>query len=220
MNHQFTPIDVTTWPRGEEFYYFSKLAPTGYSICVNMNVSRLRADLKARGKKFYPAYLYLVTRVINLLPEFRTAIKDEMVGFYQMLTPLYACFHEENKTISLMWTEYNESFSAFHQAYLEDAAAYGGRLGLLSKPGLPPENSYIVSCIPWIHFNSFSLHSYEKKDYFLPSIEAGKFEEKDGTTLMPLSITAHHAATDGYHLTIFIQELQRLMDQTDIWIDK
>ncbi|MGN0674661.1 MAG: CatA-like O-acetyltransferase, partial [Oscillospiraceae bacterium] len=39
----FTPIDLKSWPRGQVFYYFSKMAPTGYSLTVNMDVSALKA---------------------------------------------------------------------------------------------------------------------------------------------------------------------------------
>ena len=49
----FTPIDFTTWPRAEIFYYFSKMAPTGYSLTVNMDVTALRETLKEAGK-FFP----------------------------------------------------------------------------------------------------------------------------------------------------------------------
>ena len=38
----FTPIDLNTWPRREMFYYFSKMAPTGYSLTVSMDVTKLR----------------------------------------------------------------------------------------------------------------------------------------------------------------------------------
>jgi chloramphenicol O-acetyltransferase type A len=218
MNLKFTPIDPANWPRAEEFHYFSKMAPTGYSICMEMDVTVLRKALKDIGKKFFPAYLYLITRAVNQQQEFKTAVKDGVLGFYETLTPLYACFHEDDKTISLMWTEYSSSFEAFYSAYLIDAKENGGKHGILSKPSLPPENCYIVSCVPWLNFTSFSLHSYTAADYFLPSVEAGKFIEKDGKTLMPLSVTAHHAATDGYHVNLFYQELQRLMNHPESWI--
>ena len=219
MTLNFTPIDPTVWPRAQVFHYFSKMAPTGYTVCVEMDVTTLRKALKDAGKKFFPAYLYLVTRSVQLQQELKTAVKDGTLGFYETLTPLYACFHEDDKTISLMWTEYSLSFESFYSAYLQDAKENGGRHGILSKPALPPENSYIVSCVPWISFTGFSLHSYANKDYFFPSVEAGKFFARDGKTLMPLSVTAHHATTDGYHLNVFFQELQRLMDHPECWID-
>lgn len=36
----FTPIDFAAWPRRETFYYFSKMAPTGYSLTVDLDATR------------------------------------------------------------------------------------------------------------------------------------------------------------------------------------
>ncbi|MDD6024872.1 MAG: CatA-like O-acetyltransferase [Oscillospiraceae bacterium] len=49
---KFTPIDLQTWPRGQMFYYFSKMAPTGYSMTVHVDVTELRKTLREAGK-FY-----------------------------------------------------------------------------------------------------------------------------------------------------------------------
>ena len=43
-------------------------------------------------------------------------------------------------------------------------------------------------------------------------IEAGKFYEQDRKILLPLSITCHHAATDGYHVHRFLETLQQEAD--------
>lgn len=39
----FTPVDLARWPRRETFCYFARVAPTGYSLTVELNVTRLRA---------------------------------------------------------------------------------------------------------------------------------------------------------------------------------
>lgn len=181
----FTPIDFNTWPRRELFYYFSKMAPTGYSLTVNMDVTKLRRTVKVAGVKFFPAYLWLVTRCLNERPEFKCAVKDGQLGYYDTLTPLYATMHPETHTISLMWTEYCESFPEFHRRYIENQEQYGDHHGVLSQPGVPPENAYTVSCIPWVNFTHFSVHSYEKKDYFFPSVEAGKWTKQPGNGPCP-----------------------------------
>ena len=62
---KFTPIDLQTWPRGQMFYYFSKMAPTGYSLTVNVDVTELKKALKEAGLRVFPAYLWLVTRNLN-----------------------------------------------------------------------------------------------------------------------------------------------------------
>ena len=211
---KFTPIDLRSWPRGQLFYYFSKMAPTGYSLTVNLDVTQLRTVLKSEGLKFFPAYLWLVTKNLNSQTEFKVAEKDGVLGCYDKLTPLYAHFHGDDHTFSLMWTEYDEDFSVFYQAYQENQEKYGHIHGVLSQPQIPPpENAYTVSCIPWVEFSHFAVHSYENKPYYFPSVEAGKFFEAGERTIMPLSITCHHATTDGYHVQRFLEALQADMDR-------
>ena len=208
----FTPIDLAAWPRGQMFYYFSHMAPTGYSLTVTLDVTALHKTVKAAGYRFFPAYLWLVTKHLNDQVEFKCAIQDGQLGYFDTLTPLYAAMHPDDHTISLMWTEYQEDFPAFYRQYLENQRRFGGQHGVLSQPRTPPPpNAYTVSCLPWVAFEHFAVHSYENKPYFFPSVEAGKFEEKDGRLLMPLSLTCHHAATDGWHVSRFLEDLQRDM---------
>lgn len=206
---KFTPINLQNWPRGQMFYYFSQMAPTGYSMTVNIDITELRKAIKDAGLKFFPAYLWLVTKNLNCQTEFKVAEKNGALGFYDTLTPLYASFHEDDHTFSLMWTEYTASFSQFHQAYLENQQRFGDVHGVLCQTqNPPPENAYTVSCIPWIDFKHFAVHSYENKPYYFPSVEAGKFFEEAGQILMPFSITCHHATTDGYHVKCFLESFQ------------
>lgn len=210
---QFTPIDMHTWPRGQVFWYFSHMAPTGYSLTVELDVTTLRQTAKEAGVKFFPCYLWLVTKAFNRQTAFRLAQQDGVLGYYDTLTPLYAHFHEDDQTFSLMWTAWSDRFPDFYQAYLDNQARFGGVHGVLSQPQTPPPaNAYTVSCIPWVQFTHFAVHSYENKPYYFPSVEAGRFFERDGRLLMPLSITCHHAATDGIHVHQFLHDLQTDMD--------
>ena len=210
---KFTPIDLQTWPRGQMFYYFSKMAPTGYSMTVNVDVTEMRKTLRDAGLKFFPAYLWLVTKNLNRQTEFKVAEKDGVLGYYETLTPLYASFHEDDHTFSLMWTEYADDFQRFYQAYLKNQETFNSVHGVLAQPQTPPPaNAYTVSCIPWVSFTHFAVHSYENKPYYFPSVEAGKFYEDGERILLPLSITCHHATTDGYHVKVFLESLQQDMN--------
>ena len=211
---RFTPIDLRTWARGEVFVYFARMAPTGYSLTVQVDVTRLRRTLKAAGCRFFPGWLWLVTRTLQEQPEaFCLAEVDGQLGCYHTLTPLYAAFHEDTHTFSLAWTDYDDSFPAFHAAYLRDVERARACRGILGRAGeVPPPNAYTVSCLPWVSFDHFAVHSYENKPYYFPSLEAGRFREEQGRTLMPLSITCHHAATDGYHISRFLERLQQEAD--------
>jgi chloramphenicol O-acetyltransferase type A len=84
--------------------------------------------------------------------------------------------------------------------------------------GTPPSNNYIISCVPWFSFNSVSMQLQNAENYYAPIFEAGKFTEMNGTITMPLSITVNHAAIDGYHIKLFLEDLQWLMDHPEEWI--
>lgn len=214
----FNSIDREAWPMAQQFYYYTEMAPTTYSVNVTLDVSVLRKTLKANGSKFFPAYLYLVTRAISKQQELRIGMQNGILGYWDHLTPTYPQFHEDDKTTSLLWTEYDDNYKEFYERYLEDTQKHGNSHGILSSKGIPLPNAYVISCIPWFTFNSFSLHNHGIKDYFSPSFEAGGFVEGSGKVTMPLSVTVHHATTDGYHLKVFFEELQRTMNCPDEWL--
>jgi len=211
---KFTEIDFDSWPRREVFYYFSKMAPTGYSLTVDVDVTDLVQKLKSINRKFFPTYLWLVTKCVNKQIEFKVAYQTEKLGYYDVLTPLYATFHDDDKTISLMWTEFDEDYEVFYQRYVENQQKYANKHGILSQtPLLPPANAYTVSSLPWVSFKHLSVNSFENKQYYFPSIESGKYyETKEGKKLLPLSITCHHATTDGYHVSKFLEDLKEEME--------
>ena len=58
----------------------------------------------------------------------------------------------------------------------------------------------------------------QKLEIKYPIIQAGKFFEKDGRKIMPLSITVHHAIADGYHVGLFLEKFQEYMNLPEKWM--
>ena len=117
LNTNFNKINLNEWNRSQYFYYFTKMLPTGYSISVNIDITNTYNMIKRLGKKFFPAYLYVNSRVISEHEEFRIANLDNELGYYEVLHPSYSAFHNDDKTISSMWTEYSSDFEKFYNNY-------------------------------------------------------------------------------------------------------
>ncbi|SMC20149.1 chloramphenicol O-acetyltransferase type A [Clostridium acidisoli DSM 12555] len=219
MNTDFHIIDMETWPRAQTYTYFTETVSTLiYSISITMDVTILRNTLKSKGLKFFPTYLYLVTRAIRKQKEFLMAIQDDVLGYWDCRAPFYPILHEDDKTITFLWTEYDDDFEAFYKIYISDMAQHGESHGIMSSKGTPPSNNYIIACSPWFTFNSLSMHLQNAKNYYAPIFESGGFTEVNGIITMPLSITVNHAAVDGYHIKIFLDELQWTMNHPEEWI--
>jgi chloramphenicol O-acetyltransferase len=73
LNSNFLPMDFENWDRKLYFYYFTKMLPTGYSITLEIDITRAYQKIKEQGKKFFPAYLFLASKLIAEQKEFRVA---------------------------------------------------------------------------------------------------------------------------------------------------
>jgi chloramphenicol O-acetyltransferase len=218
MNIEFHSIDFENWNRKQYFYYFTKMLPTGYSLSVEVDITNTFNLVKKENKKFFPAYLYLASRLISEQQEFRIAKTDNQLGYYEVLHPSYACFHEDDKTMSNMWTEYSPDFENFYNNYINDQKQYSNNHGILAKQVTPPVNCYMIGMLPWTQFTSYSIIPYGSSDYYFPVLQAGKFFNRDDKKMMPLSISVHHAVADGYHVGLFLEKFQRGMCHPEEWI--
>ena len=53
VNDIFSLIDVEKWNRREIFYYFSRIAPTTYSVTSNLDVTNMIKALKEHNLLFF-----------------------------------------------------------------------------------------------------------------------------------------------------------------------
>lgn len=208
----FTPIDLATWPRREHFSYYRNLLLCGNSITVRLDVTRFRQMLREQGVKFYPAFIWCVSHTILSHEAFRMGVDREgNPGCHDVMHPNYTVFHEDDHTFSDMWTEHDEDFSAFYQAFQNDIAQYGDNHGIKAKPG-QPGNFYCISCVPWLDFTGHTTYVAGGAPTMFPVMTYGKATEENGKVTMPLAISIAHAAADGWHISEFVRDLQDLLD--------
>lgn len=203
----FEKVDRSAWARREYFEHYVFAVPCTYSMTVTLDVTQI----KVQRRKLYPTMLFYLTTVVNRHAEFRTAFNEaHELGVYSEMLPCYTVFHPGSETFSDLWTAYVPDIDEFCAAYERDIAQYGGQEGLVGKPNVPP-NTFSVSMVPWAVFQGFHLNLQKGYDYLLPIFTMGKYYQKDGRYLMPLSIQVHHGVCDGFHISRFVNELQELI---------
>ena len=212
----FTPVDMDSWERRSHYEYYTNLLKCGYSVTVSLDITKLHRQVKEKGLRFYPVFVYCVSRQIAATKEFRMGRdKDGNPGYYDVLHPNYTIFHEDDHTFSDLWTEHNESFPVFYQAFLSDVATYGTRHGMKARAG-QPANFYCISCVPWLSFTGYASTVPGGQPNLFPVITYGKAAEHQGTWTMPFAVNISHAAADGWHTAQFLNDLQALLDRVDL----
>lgn len=204
---EFQKIDIKTWKRKTYFEHYFSNVPCTYSMSVRLDITQL---IKT-GKKLYPTMLYCISTVVNRYEEFRTAFNsDGALGVYTSMNPCYTVFHKNTQTFSNLWTEYNADYDAFCKAYADDVSIYGKREEFNAKPSMP-ENVFNVSMIPWVSFEGFNLNLQKGYDYLIPIFTMGKYFQDENKTILPMAIQVHHAVCDGYHIGLFVNDLQKMI---------
>ena len=199
-------IDLETWERREFYEHFIKEVVCTYSAAVNVDITNLK------GQKLYPAMIWLLTRTVNDMPEFRTVLTPDGPGIYDDMHPMYTVFNKEKKNFSGIWSYFSENYPEFLKSYEEDAEEYSKSTRYAPKDGTPA-NSFNISMIPWLEFTGLNINVFDEGKFLLPIFTMGKFFERDGKRLLPLAIQVHHAVCDGYHIGLFVEKLQAYIDQ-------
>lgn len=197
----FHIVNIERWERREYFEHYINEVNCSYSSTVSLDISKLK------GYKIYPAMIWLLTKTVNAIEQFRTALKGDLVGIYDSMHPAFTIFNEETKHFSSVWTEFSDEYSKFYNRYLEITERFRHSDGFEPQKDRP-ENTFNISMIPWFTFSSFNLNIHNGGRYLLPIFTMGKIFEMNGKSLLPLSIQVHHAVCDGYHVALFIKHMQ------------
>ncbi|WP_099156934.1 type A chloramphenicol O-acetyltransferase [Virgibacillus ndiopensis] len=214
---KFNLIDRNNWERKTYFDHYLNQKCT-FSLTANIDITTLLEQLRSMEVKLFPAFIYMVSKAVNAQKELRTCFNNEgTLGFWEEMNPSYTIFQDDSKTFSSIWTEYSEDFSVFYKYYKDDSEQYSNVLGLFTKEN-EPQNAFPISTVPWVSFTGFNLNINNNGDFLLPIITNGKYFKQDDKILLPISLQVHHAVCDGYHASMFINELQQLANKCHEWL--
>ncbi len=202
----FHLIDFQTWERKEFYEHFINEVVCTYSTTVNLDITSLKR------MRLYPTIIWLLTKAVKQMPEFRTALTDKGVGIYDEMHPAYTIFNKENENFSAIWTEFHADYNEFLSAYETDVAKFSSSTHYAPKPDRP-SNTFDISMVPWFTFTSFNINVFGEGKYLLPIFTLGKYFDDNGKRLLPISIQVHHAVCDGYHIGKFVETLQTMIDK-------
>ncbi len=205
---RYKEIDLENWSRKEHYRYYTEKLKIEFNLTVPIDVTLLLDFCHARGYKFYPVMIYLVTKVLNRIENFKM-FRDERgrLCVWDKIIPNYTIFHKDDKTFSDCWTDYCEDFHEFYHNITGDMRMFQDQKGIKVKENQPP-NFYCISCVPWFSFTGYSSRAVNGEPSFCPIILIGKYEKSGINTELPVNITISHAVCDGYHAGLFFESLQ------------
>ncbi|MCL9769571.1 chloramphenicol acetyltransferase [Flavobacterium sp. HXWNR69] len=202
-------IDLKNWNRKGHFDFFSAFDEPFFGITSTIDCTIAMERAKANQISFFVYYLHKTLVAINKIENFRLRIEGENVVLYDEIDAS-ATIMRDDKTFGFSFMKFHEDINEFHKIVQKEIARIQTTTGILTRKY--PENIIHFSAVPWINFTGLTHARNFKFADSCPKISYGKVMEESGKKTMAISVTAHHGLVDGYHIGLFIEELQNLMN--------
>lgn len=203
-------ITLDDWKRKEHFQFFSKFEEPFFGVTINIECTLAYQQAKEKGNSFFLYYLYRALKAANAIENFRYRIIDKEVYLFDQINAS-ATINRPDETFGFSYMDYDKNEEMFYQKAKEEIVRVQQSKGLI--PAGSGENVIHFSAVPWLDFTSLShARSFTFPDS-CPKISFGKITENNGKKLMSVSIHAHHGLMDGFHIGLFTQKFQELMNE-------
>ncbi|WP_448702268.1 CatA-like O-acetyltransferase [Mucilaginibacter sp. AW1-3] len=203
-------LDIENWNRKEHFNFFKTFNQPYYGITVQLDCTRAYSRYKALDVSFYSYYLHKILVAINETENLKYRIDGDDVYICDQVDASSTILRDDH-TFGFSHIKFHTDLFKFHQEVTAEIERIKNTSGLFTTG--PLTNVIHFSALPWINFTSISEAFNKSAGDSCPKIAVGKLTDVDGRKLMPLAIHVHHALVDGYHLGLFIDKLQLLLNE-------
>ncbi len=202
-------LDIENWNRKSQFEFFKTYEEPYFGVCVPIDVTEAYKSAKKRKRSFFLSYLHATLLAANQIPEFKYRMDGDRVVIHDLINAS-ATISRPDHTFGFSYIDFDPEFNVF-------AANAQAEIDRISKshelfPDRSSEDVLYLSSLPWLDFMFTSHARAFKRKGSAPMISYGKMTEKDGEYSMPVSIHVHHALVDGYHVGLFVDKFQSILN--------
>ena len=201
-------VDLETWPRRAQYEFFRGLAHPHFSLCAEVDATRLVEELKPAGVSPFHAVLWCLLDAANALPELRTRFRgDEVVEHSAVHASVTVPIGEEG--FGFCSVPYDSDWPRFNAACGEAIEAAMRQESL--EENTQGDEWIYLSCLPWLRFSSMTNPTAGPQDC-VPRVTWGRFSAQEGRWLIPVAVQVHHALVDGRHLGLFYRGVSERLE--------
>ena len=208
MANKYEVIDETTWERSMHCMVFRNSIEPAFCVTFEADITKFKNKVKKEGLSFTLAMVYAVCKCANEIKALRYRFLDGKIVLYKRIDTAFTYLNKET-----------ELFKVVNVPFIDDLPEY---VTLASKTAEEQQEYFTVplgndvfqcSPMPWVTYTHISHTNSGNKDNATPLFDWGKYYEKDGRILIPISIQAHHSFVDGIHIGQFVDTLQKFFDE-------
>lgn len=171
------------------------------------DITKFLEIVKKERVSFTMAMVYAVCKCANEIEEFRYRFIDGKIVLFERIDTAFTYLNQETNLFKVVNVPLHDDLKEYCKIALRTAKEqkeyFTGSLG---------NDVFQCSPMPWVTYTHISHTNSGKKDTATPLFDWGKYYEKDGKILIPVSVQVHHSFVDGLHIGQFVDKLQELLD--------
>ncbi len=210
MSDNYKIIEEKTWERAMHCAVFRNSIEPQFCVTFEADITNFKEKVKQQGLSFTMAMVYAVCKCANEIEEFRYRFLDGKIVLYDRIDTAFTYLNKSTNLFKVVNVPFVDDINAYcklaYTAANEQKEYFTGPLG---------NDVFQCSPMPWVTFTHISHTNSGKRDNATPLFDWGKYYEKNGRIMMPISVQAHHSFVDGIHIGQFVNRLQEYFDITD-----
>lgn len=211
MANTYQIIDEKTWKRAIHCMVFRNSVEPAFCVTFEVDITKFLKLVKEQRYSFTLAMVYAVCKCANSIEEFRYRFLDGNVVLYDKIDTAFTYLNKETelfKVVNVPLKDTIDEYMKMATKIVEEQKEYfTGPLG---------NDVFQCSPMPWVTYTHISHTNSGKKDNATPLFDWGKYQERNGRIVMPISVQVHHSFVDGIHVGKFADKLQRYLDSLKI----
>ena len=205
---EYEIIDESTWDRAMHCMVFRNSIEPAFCVTFEADITTFRNKIKDEGLSFTMAMVYAVCKCANEVEALRYRFLDGQIVLYDKIDTAFTYLNKDTGLFKVVNVPFVDNLSEYVELASKTAEEqkeyFTGPLG---------NNVFQCSPMPWVTYTHISHTNSGNKDNATPLFDWGKYYEKDGHILIPISIQAHHSFVDGIHIGQFVDALQKFFDE-------
>lgn len=204
-------INKKDWPRQFMCDFYKDFEIPFFSITMPLDVTNLQAHTKLFGTSFYYSLVYLSIKALESIEEFHYKIRGNDIVYQEQLIPSFTDMKKgtTNFYICTVAIEENECMDDFAKRVRIKS---NNQNNFLEENCDDEDKKVYISCQPWFDFTSLVEEIKCDVDDSIPHLNWGKYIFQNGRLVMHYCIRVNHRLVDGYHVGLFINKLQELIN--------
>ena len=208
MANSYQIIDESKWERAMHCMVFRNSIEPAFCVTFETDITKFRSKVKEKGLSFTLAMVYAVCKAANEVEALRYRFLNGKVVLYEKIDTAFTYLNKESGLFKVVNVPFVDDLSEYVKLASQTAENqkeyFTGPLG---------NDVFQCSPMPWVRYTHISHTNSGKKDNATPLFDWGKYYEKDGKLLMPVSIQAHHSFVDGLHIGQFVDILEKYLNE-------